>query len=77
MFEINDENGNKIDSVVITKRYPDTVLNFYHSVDEYIDEYSSVLRNIIERYENKLDFSDAMESRSDAEFELYKAVMGI
>ena len=77
IFEIIDEALNKIDSVVINKYTPDNILHFYHSVDDYIEEYESKMLDIVNRYEDKIDYDNAMENRSSAEFILYKTVKGL
>ncbi len=77
IFEIIDENLNKIDSVVINKYTPNSVLHFYRSVDDYIEEYESKLLRLINQYEGKIDYDNAMEKRSSTEFILYKSVKGL
>lgn len=77
LFEIVDEDMVRIDSVSITKYYPYNVLNFYHSVDDYVEEYSHAMSELIDRYDGKIDFDTAIDARSQAEFELYKTVMGL
>jgi lipopolysaccharide export LptBFGC system permease protein LptF len=77
IFEIIDESLNKIDSVVISKYTPDNVLHFYHSVDDYIEEYESKMLELVNRYEGKIDYDNATENRSSAEFILYKSVKGL
>lgn len=77
IFEIIDESLNKIDSVVINKYTPDNVLRFYRSVNDYIEEYELKMLELINRYEGKIDYDNAMENRSSAEFILYKSVKGL
>lgn len=76
LFEIVDDDMTRIDSVVITKYYPHNVLDFYHSIGEYVEEYSSIMSRLIDDYEGKVDFDNAIETRSIAEFELWKTVNG-
>ncbi len=77
IFEIIDESLNKIDSVVINKYTPDNVLRFYRSVNDYIEEYELKMLELVNRYEGKIDYDNAMENRSSAEFILYKSVKGL
>lgn len=77
LFEIIDENGDKTDSVSITKYTPQNVVHFYRSDEEYIEECSSKLREIIDRYDGKLNFLQAMEAKDEAEFSIYTNVKGL
>lgn len=77
LFEIIDESGAKIDSVSITKYSPETVLYFYDSDSDYIEEYESKMRELVSFYEDKINFDEVIEKRSEAEFILYKSVKGL
>lgn len=77
IYEIINGNNSKIDSVVINKYTPETVLYFYGSDTEYIEEYEEKMRSLVNAYEDVLDYDDAMENRSTAEFYLYKSVKGL
>ncbi len=77
LFEIVDESGAKIDSVSITKHSPETVLYFYGSDTDYIEEYENKMRDLVSFYEDKINFDEVINKRSEAEFILYKSVKGL
>lgn len=77
LFQILNEKGHAVDSVTINKYSDKDVLFFYNSDDEYIEKYTAKLKALTDAYEEKLDFDEAQQSRSEAEFILYKNVKGL
>lgn len=76
-FELVDEAMDRVDSVVITKRYPHDVLHFFPSAQAYLDDASAQLRALLDRRADTLDFDAAIEARTEAEFTLYREVNGL
>lgn len=76
-FELVDETMERIDSAVITKRYPHTVLHFFPSAQDYLDAASAQLQALLAQHAEALDFDAAIEARTEAEFILYREVNGL
>ncbi|MBQ6266142.1 MAG: hypothetical protein IJK64_00050 [Clostridia bacterium] len=76
-FELVDESMERVDSTVITKQYPHTVLHFFPSAQAYLDAASAQLQALLAQHADALEFDAAIEARTEAEFILYREVHGL